>query len=206
MAVLPRLAEDVGRLVALPAEKQMALAETLSEFKPDASQGILPEEVRLLKERAGVPEEAVFSAIRVLTLMQSSEELRTPEGLLVGMGAPSKITTQQAELLLQTFLAAATRLSQRLELLEMLASAMVTFQHCQIACSLRLIGHFGGHAHSLVPVATVRIVLDEGDDRVFQCTASNLLRLREEVERALGELASLQTVASSLAQQEKQGG
>jgi hypothetical protein len=68
---------------------------------------------------------------------------------------------------------------------------MATYGGCSVACDVRLVQDDLTKQKELVPLTIIRIVLDEDEDAIFQCTPEQLKHLMDRLKEATEELSLL---------------
>jgi hypothetical protein len=80
-----------------------------------------------------------------------------------------------------------------------LAAVMPSFVGCDVACDIRLVSETSESSTNYVPVAIIRIKLDEGHDAIFQCNIHAIAKLQRAMQAATVTLKQLNdTLAASL--------
>ena len=174
-----RTRDDLRSLMKLTAEQRLQLARTVERFEPSSVRGLRPVEAEKLAALVGIGEREIECAMRTLSGLESSDldEIGRLERPDIPPGSHA---------VLGELLPVAQKLSQRLSILNEFAMAMASFVDSSLSTDLRLL-----QDGQLLPVAIIRLVLDEGDDAIFQCTIDGLKKLQGALAAALEQLEGL---------------
>lgn len=184
-----RARQDLERLLALAPDVRAVVLGALEQFQP-SSPSIHRDEIETLAQQSSVDEEDLWAAARLSYNLRGGGNQRWDEQLDVSRAEATGVVEQ-----LKVVGASLDRkFSRELKI----ARGMPSFEHCVISCDLRYVEGDEHEPVDLVPVALVRIELDEDEhDTTFQCTAQSLTRLIEALERARTTLSRLKVMSQA---------
>jgi hypothetical protein len=188
--MLARARADLTRLVALQPELRRAIVDALGDFEFSMAD-MTPDEATALASRAGagVEKEDVLAALRCLATLELWRGQDSFKRSLEQQLGIEQVRTVFADLARQ-----ATLVSKRIERIQYAELAMPSYRGCVIQYDLR--GIPVEERFNLVPIAIVKILLDEGDPITFQCVPAALSALAQYLETGADALKRLEAQVS----------
>lgn len=197
--------ELLPELLALSEEQRARLSSSLRGFIPSHHAGFAEDEAEELAAVAGVDVQAVAAAVPLLGYLgQTGVEGRAR--LIEAL--PPGLAPEQVRALLEAFAPAASDLVERFKRLHEIAEVVPLLRDISIGCDLRHLPSEEAGAYRFEPVAIIRVALDDGEDRVFQCNKQGLRRLIRRLEAAASTLdqISMQVSGAEAAAPREGGG
>ena len=183
-----RVLADVTRLVGVPHEQRILLFDALGDF--DFSMGdMTPDEAITVASLAKLDKEDAFAALRCLvTLGGWKEDADFVHSI------ERQIPVDKVAELIEDLSRCGEAVSERLSKIVAAEFTMASYRGCTISYDLR--GIPVEDRFDIVPIAVVRILLDEGEPVTFQCLPSGLSALAGYLEKAAVALRRLEAQVS----------
>lgn len=191
-ASVPEPIASLFRVAALPEGRRTHLLDLLGNLRPSSVQ-ITDEQLASLSRDAGVTVKDTKAAFLLASVIKDAlSDTNLPRFLEIATRlSVGKFTADLLREVLTAVHLKAGAFADHMDALNEIQSAMVTVVGSSIACDLRRLDSNG----RLVPVALVRLFLDEGDPVVFQALPQHLSELKSTLEAALSELSTLSAIA-----------
>lgn len=200
---MERIIKRLPDLLALSEEQRARLSSVLQGFNLSYPDGFAEDEAEEIAVVAGVDVQAVAAAVPLLGYLGQGGV----EGHARLIEArPEGVAPDQVRALLEAFEPAAAHMVRQLKRLHEIALVMPTLRDTSIGCDLRYLRGEEREADRFEPVAIVRLSLDEGEDRVFQCHKQGLRRLIRRLEAAASTLEQLSNQVSGAGAVDPLGG
>lgn len=185
---------EARRLLRMSEERRGALFAALRDSAIPV-ETLDRKQTEALAERIGVSETEVRATFLLSHFLKQHAE-KDPDLLervkqRVHSSLSPKESDSNIEALLEQLAVTAGALDQRMLKVARVAGAMVTYEGCSVASDVRLIEDETKKSKELLPVAIVRIALDEADDAIFQCTPEQLIHFIERLKEAKDNLELL---------------
>lgn len=195
------IAGDARRLLRLAPDRRDALFSALV----DASfplETMDRQQAEALAKNVGVSDRDIRATVSLSHFLKQHVE-KEPDALdqlkqKLQSSSDDPTILSNFEQLLDQIGSTAVNLDRQGSTVGKIASTMPTYEGCAVACDMRLVTYEEHKRKELIPVAIVRVQLDEDEPAIFQCTLKQLGHFIKKLEEAKESLSLIEQKTKDL--------